>query len=114
VRKLATADRMLGEGKDVDSVRKTTRLVIAHEAVGSGGVGAEIAARVSDSAVWSLDAPIRRFAPPFTPAPYSPSLEAQWLPTAADILCCDRARVRGSLIRSLRPMNWLTHPLLRL
>jgi 2-oxoisovalerate dehydrogenase E1 component len=68
------------------SVRKTTRLVIAHEAVGPGGFGAEIAARVADAAIWSLDAPIRRVAPPATPAPYSPVLEAAWLPDSTDIL----------------------------
>lgn len=68
------------------SVKKTSRLVIAHEAVGSGGIGAEIAARISDQCIWHLDAPIKRVASPFTPAPYTPSLEAEWLPQAADIL----------------------------
>ena len=70
----------------IDSVRKTEHLVIAHEAVISGGLGAEIAARVSDKAVWNLDAPIRRVAPPFSPAPYSPPLEAAWLPGPQEIL----------------------------
>jgi 2-oxoisovalerate dehydrogenase E1 component len=70
----------------LDSVRKTSRLVVAHEAVVSGGLGAEIAARIADTAIWYLDAPIRRVAPPFTPAPYSPALEADWLPDAARIV----------------------------
>ncbi|HEV7855296.1 MAG TPA: transketolase C-terminal domain-containing protein [Mycobacterium sp.] len=39
------------------SVRKTNRLVTAHEAVISGGFGAEIAARVADAAIWHLGAP---------------------------------------------------------
>lgn len=94
---VAAAERVAREGIDVEvidlrtiapmdidsilrSVRKTSRLVIAHEAVGNGGVGAEIAARVADTAIWHLDAPIKRVAPPATPAPYSPSLEALWLP----------------------------------
>ncbi len=70
----------------LNSVRKTSRLVIAHEAVTSGGFGAEIAARVADAAIWHLDAPIRRVAPPFSPAPYSPGLEAEWLPGPESIL----------------------------
>ena len=70
----------------LDSVAKTSRLVIAHEAVISGGIGAEIAARVSDTAIWHLDAPIRRVAPAFVPAPYSPPLEADWLVGTSEIL----------------------------
>lgn len=74
------------EAAILESVRKTSRLVIAHEAVISGGVGAEIAARISDAGVWYLDAPVKRVAPPFVPAPYSPVLEDDWLPGAGDIL----------------------------
>lgn len=70
----------------IRSVQKTNRLVIAHEAVISGGIGAEIAARVSDRAVWWLDAPIRRVAPPAVPAPYAPALEQEWLPGPEEIL----------------------------
>ena len=69
----------------LESVRKTERLVIAHEAVGNGGVGAEIAARVADTGIWFLDGPIRRVAPPSTPAPYSPAVERLWLPGVEDI-----------------------------
>jgi 2-oxoisovalerate dehydrogenase E1 component len=76
----------LDEDAIVESVSRTTRLVIAHEAVVSGGLGAEIAARVADRAVWRLGAPIKRIGPPFTPAPYSPALEEQWLPTVEDIV----------------------------
>jgi 2-oxoisovalerate dehydrogenase E1 component len=68
-----------------ESVRKTERLVIAHEAVGNGGVGAEIAARIADSAIWFLNAPIRRVTPPSTPAPYSPAVERIWLPGVDEI-----------------------------
>jgi 2-oxoisovalerate dehydrogenase E1 component len=86
----------LDEEAILESVRRTTRLVIAHDAVVSGGIGAEIAARVGDHAVWRLDAPIKRVGPPFTPAPYSPALEQHWVRTADDIVaaidevCADR------------------------
>ena len=57
------------------SVAKTHRLVIVHEAVRTGGVGAEIAARVAEEMMDDLDAPIRRLGAPFVPVPFSPSLE---------------------------------------
>jgi pyruvate dehydrogenase E1 component beta subunit len=56
----------------LNSVAKTTRLVIAHEAVKRCGVGAEIAALVAEKAIDCLDAPIVRVGSPFTPVP-SPS-----------------------------------------
>jgi pyruvate dehydrogenase E1 component beta subunit len=57
------------------SVRKTSRVVIAHEAVKQGGVGAEIAAIIAEEAIDALDAPVARVASPFTPVPFSPVLE---------------------------------------
>jgi 2-oxoisovalerate dehydrogenase E1 component len=75
----------LDEAAILASVRKTNRLVIAHEAVVSGGFGAEIAARVCDAAIWHLDAPVKRVAPPSTPTPYSPPQEAEWLPGVKEI-----------------------------
>jgi 2-oxoisovalerate dehydrogenase E1 component len=75
----------LDEAAILSSVRKTNRLIIAHEAVVSGGFGAEIAARVCDAAIWHLDAPVKRVAPPSTPAPYSPPQEAEWLPGVKEI-----------------------------
>ena len=59
----------------VESVRRTNRLVIAHEAVEHGGFGAEIAAQVQAAAFDLLDAPIERVGAPFTPVPFSPALE---------------------------------------
>jgi len=64
----------------VGSVRKTGRLVIAHEAVEIGGAGAEIAARVQEAAFDYLDAPVTRVAAPFTPVPASPALEKLFVP----------------------------------
>jgi pyruvate/2-oxoglutarate/acetoin dehydrogenase E1 component len=64
----------------VESVRRTGRLVIAHEAVEQGGFGAELAAQVQQAAFDYLDAPIVRVGAPFAPIPYSPPLEDAWLP----------------------------------
>jgi acetoin:2,6-dichlorophenolindophenol oxidoreductase subunit beta len=68
------------------SVKKTGRLIIVHEAVKIGGVGAEIAAMVQEEVFDYLDAPIQRVAAPFTPVPYSKSLEDYYLPNENDII----------------------------
>ena len=62
------------------SVRRTNRLMIAHEAVVPFGIGAEIAATVAKEALNYLDAPIERIGAAATPPPYAPNLEAVWLP----------------------------------
>lgn len=62
----------------LESVKKTHRLVIIHEAVKQGGVGSEIAAFVAENAIEYLDAPIMRFGAPFTPVPFSPPLEKSY------------------------------------
>jgi len=64
----------------VNSVKKTSRLVIVHEAVEQGGVGAEIVARVQQTAFFYLDSPILRVAAPFAPVPASPWLEKHFVP----------------------------------
>jgi 2-oxoisovalerate dehydrogenase E1 component len=64
----------------LESVRRTGRLVVAHEAVLPFGIGAEIAATVARDAFWDLDAPIERVGAAPTPAPYAPGLERAWLP----------------------------------
>lgn len=66
------------------SVEKTGRLVIVHEAPRSGGVGAEIAARVADEGLLSLQAPVLRVAAPDTVVPL-PRLEQAYLPGRQDI-----------------------------
>lgn len=72
------------------SVGKTGRLVVAHEAWGPCGVGAEIAAVVAEHGFRSLKAPIRRVTPPFTPVPFSPPMEKFWLPDAERIAAAVR------------------------
>ena len=67
------------------SVHKTSRLLIAHEAVVPFGIGAEIAATVAREGFWDLDAPIERIGAAPTPSPYSPDLEKAWLPDRDDI-----------------------------
>jgi 2-oxoisovalerate dehydrogenase E1 component len=64
----------------IASVRKTNKLLIAHEAVVPFGVGAEIAATVAHEALDQLDAPIERIGAAATPPPYAPGLERAWLP----------------------------------
>ena len=69
----------------LDSVRRTSRLLIAHEAVVPFGIGAEIAAVVAREAFWDLDAPIERVGAAATPPPYAPELERAWLPDRVTI-----------------------------
>jgi 2-oxoisovalerate dehydrogenase E1 component len=69
----------------LESVHKTGRLLIAHEAVVPFGIGAEIAASMARDAFWDLDAPIERIGAAPTPAPYAPGLERAWLPDRDDI-----------------------------
>ena len=59
----------------LESVEKTGRLLVAHEAVQVGGFGAEVAATVADRAFSSLRAPIKRIGAPRVPIPYAPPLE---------------------------------------
>jgi pyruvate/2-oxoglutarate/acetoin dehydrogenase E1 component len=70
----------------LDSVRKTGRLICIEEGTRSGGVGAEVAARVAEGAYEYLDAPIRRIAAPDIPIPFSPVLEEAALPKLDDIV----------------------------
>ena len=75
----------------VESVRRTNRLVVAHEAVLQGGFGAEVAAQVGAVAFDHLDAPIERVGAPFTPIPLSPGLEDEYLPGADEVEAAARA-----------------------
>ncbi len=73
-----------------DSLKKTSRILIAHEAVVPFGIGAEIAARVARESFWDLDAPVERIGAAATPPPYAPELERAWLPGRADIAAAVR------------------------
>lgn len=95
---LAVADRMAADNIDcevidprtlqpfdidsiVASVRKTNRVVVVHEAVQFGGLGGEIAAQIQHEAFDYLDAPVERVAAPFSPIPFSPALESEYIPS---------------------------------
>ncbi len=100
---LAAADLLKGEGIKaevldprtllpldkqtiLESVKKTGKVVIVHEAPTFGGFGGEIAAMIADEAFYSLDAPIKRIGAPFTPVPVSPILERFYIPNAERIV----------------------------
>ncbi|MCC6224278.1 MAG: alpha-ketoacid dehydrogenase subunit beta [Thermoleophilia bacterium] len=72
-------------GAVLASVEKTSRLLVLHEDVRTGGFGAEIAATVAEEAFESLDAPVRRIAAPDTPVPFSPPLERRFIPQVEDV-----------------------------
>lgn len=110
---LAAADQLAAEGIsaevidprtvspiDIDaiagSVKKTSRMIVAHEAVEQGGIGAEIVARIQKEAFHYLDSPIQRVAAPFAPVPAGPTLERQFLPTKEKII----AAVRATLVQN--------------
>jgi acetoin:2,6-dichlorophenolindophenol oxidoreductase subunit beta len=70
----------------LESVEKTGRVVIVHEAVEISGYGAEIAAMIADRGFDFLDAPIKRVASPYTPVPFSAALEREYQPNEAKIV----------------------------
>jgi pyruvate dehydrogenase E1 component beta subunit len=74
----------------VNSARKTGRVIVVHEAVEQGGIGAEIVARVQQEAFYYLDRPILRVAAPFAPVPASPGLEKTFLPSKDRIVQATR------------------------
>ena len=67
------------------SVRKTGKVLVAHEATRSAGVGSEVAALVADRCFEHLDAPVRRLTAPDVPIPFSPPLEEAVLPQPDDM-----------------------------
>jgi pyruvate dehydrogenase E1 component beta subunit len=68
----------------LQSVEKTSRLVVAHEAVKAFGVGAEVAAMVCEEMIDRLSAPVARIGAPFVPAPFN--LENLYLPNSDDVV----------------------------
>jgi pyruvate/2-oxoglutarate/acetoin dehydrogenase E1 component len=70
----------------LDSVRKTSKVLVLHEDTRTGGFGAEIAATIAEEAFEDLDAPVRRIAAPDTPVPFSPPLEKAYIPQVGDVV----------------------------
>jgi pyruvate dehydrogenase E1 component beta subunit len=77
----------LDEETIVQSVAKTGRLVVVHEAVKRGGYGGEIASMIAESDAFDyLDAPIKRLGGASSPIPYNPELEKAHVPQVTDII----------------------------
>jgi pyruvate/2-oxoglutarate/acetoin dehydrogenase E1 component len=113
-RALAAAETLAAEGIEVEvvdprtlspldlptiaaSVARTGRLVVVHEAVKSGGIGAEIAASIAGSAAFDyLEAPIVRLAGLPVPIPYNKDLERCAVPQEDDIVAAVRSIVRDA------------------
>jgi len=71
----------------IESVAKTGRVVVVHEAVKRSGFGAEIASKIMESeAFYYLDSPLKRVAAPEIPVPYNEKLENHRMPDADDII----------------------------
>jgi pyruvate dehydrogenase E1 component beta subunit len=104
---LEAAERLADEGVSADvidlrslrpldwdaiarSVRKTHRVVVAHEAVRTGGVGAELAAQIGEALFDDLDGPVLRVAARDVPMPFSPPLERFVLPGADQVVAAVR------------------------
>jgi pyruvate/2-oxoglutarate/acetoin dehydrogenase E1 component len=107
---VAAADRLAEEGIEAEvidprtlvpldldtiagSVQRTGRAVIAHEAVQTGGFGAELTAQLQAAAFDCLEAPIQRVGAPFTPVPVSPPLEDAYRPGPDEIVFAARTAV---------------------
>ena len=70
----------------VESVKKTNRCLVVHEAPRTGGIAGEITARVNESCFEWLDAPVRRVTAPDIPVPFSPPLEDHYLVQVGDVI----------------------------
>lgn len=69
-----------------ETVRRTSRVILLHEATRTGGFAGELAAVINEVAFDSLDAPISRITGLDTPVPYSPPLEVHFLPQPGDVV----------------------------
>src|SRR6188472_2618314 len=70
----------------LDTVAKTSKVIVLHEDTHTSGFGAEIAATIAEEAFEHLDAPVVRLTAPDTPIPFSPPLEKAFLPQVEDVV----------------------------
>jgi 2-oxoisovalerate dehydrogenase E1 component beta subunit len=77
----------------LETVAKTSRVLLLHEATRTGGIGGELAAIISEEAFEYLDAPVMRVASLDTPVPYSPPLEAAFLPSVDKVVAAAKKLV---------------------
>jgi pyruvate/2-oxoglutarate/acetoin dehydrogenase E1 component len=80
----------LDEEAVTQTVKKTSKVILLHEATRFGGFGGELAAIIAEKAFEYLDGPIVRVAAPDTPVPFSPPLEEFFLPGASKVLSAAR------------------------
>ncbi|HUN06540.1 MAG TPA: alpha-ketoacid dehydrogenase subunit beta [Aggregatilineales bacterium] len=86
----------LDDAPIIESVKKTGRAMVVHEAVEMGGFGGEIVARIASSEAFDyLEAPIRRLAGKDIPIPYNRELERATVPQVEDIIAEARKLARG-------------------
>ena len=78
----------------IESVGRTSKLLVVHEDTRTGGIAGEIAAVVTDSAFEDLDGPVRRVTSLDTPVPFSPPLEEHFLPNPERIAAAARDLAR--------------------
>jgi 2-oxoisovalerate dehydrogenase E1 component beta subunit len=78
----------------LETVTKTNRVILLHEATRTGGIGGELAAIIAEEAFDQLDAPITRIASVDSPVPYSPPLEAAFLPNAGTVAAAAKRLVK--------------------
>jgi 2-oxoisovalerate dehydrogenase E1 component beta subunit len=76
----------LDKERVLESVKKTSKVILLHEDTRTGGIAGELAAVIAEEAFEYLDGPIMRITAPDTPVPYSPPLEEFFLPKTADII----------------------------
>jgi 2-oxoisovalerate dehydrogenase E1 component beta subunit len=70
----------------LESVKKTSKVLVLHEDTRTGGFGAEIAATITEEAFEDLDAPVKRVTAPDSPVPFSPPLEKAYIPQVDDVV----------------------------
>ncbi len=70
----------------IESVRKTSKVLLVHEDTRTGGMAGELAASITESVFEYLDGPVVRVTAPDTPVPYSPPLEEAFLPNVEKVL----------------------------
>ncbi len=75
----------------VESVKKTSKVIILHEATRTGGMAGELTAIINEDAFEYLDGPIARVTSIDTPVPYAPPLEEFFLPQVDDVLKAARS-----------------------
>ena len=90
LRSLAPLDRTA----ILETVGKTNKVLLLHEATRTGGIGGELAAIIAEEAFEYLDAPVMRVASLDSPVPYAPQLEAAFLPNVEKVVAAAQKLVR--------------------